>query len=162
MKAERAWKWAVLALAALAAAAGLDAALSAPRGREIARRKEADLRRIESHAGRWAGEDAYRARLDAEQAWRPADIEELAVRTLGSGVAQVSYRLEAFGPDGWQRREATVDIREVAYAEAATLLAAASESLPPWRLREAALKPTGEAGKGAATFVFEALEKKRP
>ena len=162
MKAEGAWKWAVLALAAAAAAAGLDAALSAPRGREIAGRKEADLGRIESYASRWAREDAYRARLDADQAWRPADLEELAVRTLGSGVAQIAYRLEPVGRDGWQRREATVEIGEIAYAEAATLLAAATESQPPWRLREATLKPSGDAGKGAATFVFEALEKKRP
>jgi hypothetical protein len=162
MKADRLWHIAALVLAVAAAAASLHTWLSAPRHAEILRRKESDLRQIEAHANRWAREDAYRGFLDAQQAWQPVRLEEIAIRTLGMDVARVVPRPAAPAADGWQRREVSVEIPSVSYAEAVLFLAAAAESLPAWRLREIDLRPSAEAGTGAMTAVLEALEKKQP
>lgn len=162
MKTERICKAAALALSVAALAASLHAGLSAPRHREILRRKQADLLRIQAHAGRWAREDALRARLDAEQAWQPANLDEIAIRTLGMDAARIAPRPATPAADGWQRREASVEIASAPYAEAIVFLAAAAETPPAWRLREIEIRPSAEAGKGAMTAVLEALEKKRP
>ena len=162
MKGERIWKAAVLALSVGALAASLNTGLSAPRHREILARKAADLRTIRAQAGRWAREDALRAGLDARQAWTPADLEALAARTLGAGAAKIAPRPAAPAAAGWQRREATVELGDVSYAEAALFLAAAAETPPAWRLREIEIRPSAEAGRGAMTLALETLEKKRP
>ena len=162
MKGERIWKASALALAVGAAAATLNVALSAPRHRAVLARKEADLRSVQAHAGRWAQEDAWRAGLESQQAWTPADLDELATRALGAQVAKISPRPATPAAGGWQRREAAVELPSVAYAEAATFLAAAAAAEPPWRLREIDVRPAAEAGKGALSLVLETLEKKRP
>ena len=61
MTGERVGRGLAVALAALAAAATLHTALSAPRHRDVLARKEADLAQIRTFAGRWAAEDALRA-----------------------------------------------------------------------------------------------------
>lgn len=162
MKGERLWKAGALALSVVALAASLNTLLSAPRHREILARKEADLRVIRAQAGRWAREDALRARLDAQQAWTPADLEALATRALGAGAAKIAPRPAAPAAADWQRREATVELRDVSYAEAALFLAAAAETPPAWRLREIEIRPSADAGKGGLTATLETLEKKRP
>ena len=162
MKGERIWKAAALTLAVLAVAATLNTWLSAPRHREILVRKEEALRKIQAQAGRWAREDALREALEARQAWTPADLEALATRALGANVAKITPRPATPAAGGWQRREASVDLREVSYAEMAAFLFSVAESAPAWRLREIEIKPSAEAGKGAATLTLEALEKKRP
>ena len=162
MKAERLWTGAILGLAVLALASSLHLGLSLRRDREIVKRKEADLGRIRGHAGRWAREEAFRARLEQIRAEQPVDLEEIAVRTLGSGVARLSPRPAESVDRGWQRREMTVEIREAPYAEAALFLAAAAETPPAWRMREIDLRASATAGQGAMTVVLEALEKKRP
>ncbi len=162
MKADRLWNIAVLVLLAAAVAVSLHGWLSAPRHREIVERKERDLQQIRSHAGRWAREDAYRADLDARQAWQPARLDDIAIRTLGMDAARISPRPAESAADGWQRREVSVEITSAPYGEAMLFLAAAAETPPPWRLREIDLRPSAEAGKGALTVVLEALEKKRP
>ena len=162
MKGERMWKAAVWTLSVAAVAASLNTGLSAPRHREIVSRKEADLQKIRAQAGRWAREDALRARLDAQQAWTPADLEALATRTLGANAAKITPRPALPVADGWQRREASVELRDVSYAEAAVFLAAAAETPPAWRLREIEINPSAEAGKGAMTLALETLEKKQP
>jgi hypothetical protein len=162
MKGERIWKVAVWTLASVAAAASLNTMLSASRHREILARKETALQNIRIQAGRWAREDAYRARLDAQHAWTPADLGELAARALGAEAAKITPRPATPAADGWQRREASVELRDVRYAEAALFLASAAENQPAWRLREIEIKPSAEAGKGAMVLVLETLEKKRP
>lgn len=162
MKGERFWTWATWMLAACALAATLNTWLSAPRHREILSDKERDLQKIQTHAGRWAREDALRAELDERQAWTPADLEELATRALGVGAAKILPRAATAVAGGWQRREASVELRDVPYGEAALFLASAAESMPPWRLREIEIKPSAQAGQGAMSLVLEALEKKRP
>ena len=162
MKAERFWKILALGLAACAAAATLHTVLSAPRHRENFGRMEADFRQIQGQSGRWAREDALRAGLEARRAWKPADLDELARRAFGAGVAKVAPRPAVPAADGWQVREASVELREIPYAQAAAFLAAAAENPPAWRLREIDVKPSAEAGKGAMTLVLEALEKKQP
>ena len=162
MKGERGWKAAALGLAVLAVAASLNAVLSAPRHQEVLARKEADLRKIQAQAGRWAREDALRNMLEARQAWTPAALEELAIRALGVDVAKITPRPATPAANGWQRREATVELREASYAEVAGFLASAAEMPPAWRLREIEIRPSAEAGKGAMTLALEALEKKRP
>ena len=162
MKGERVWNALALLLAVSAAAASLHARLSSPRHREILGQMEEDLRQIRSYSGRWAREDAFRAGLDETRAWKPADLDELAVRAFGPGVARVTPRPAVPAADGWLVREASVDLREAHYAQAAAFLAAAAGNLPAWRLREIDVKPSAEAGSGAMTLVLEALEKKRP
>lgn len=162
MKGERIWKAGALALSVAAVAATLNTALSAPRHREILAQKQEALRGIQAQAGRWAREDALKALLDARRAWQPADLEELAVRTLGLNTAKITPRPAAPAAGGWQRREVSVEMRAVPYAEAALFLAGAAESLPTWRLRELEIRPSAEAGQGAMTLVLEALEKKQP
>lgn len=162
MKGERVWKTAALVLAVLAVAASLNAVLSAPRHRELLARKEADLRQVQAHAGRWAREDALRNALEAQQAWTPAALEDLATRALGVDVAKITPRPATPAANGWQRREAAVELREAAYAEVAGFLASAAETPPGWRLREIEVRPSAEAGKGAMTLALEALEKKQP
>jgi hypothetical protein len=162
MKGERIWKAAALALIVAAVAASLNVFLSAPRQKEIIARKEADLRKIQSQAGRWSQEEAYRLRLDAQQAWTPADLDELATRTLGANLAKITPRPATPAADGWRRREVAVEVRAAAYAEVARFLAAAAANPPAWRLREIELKPAAEAGQGALTCVLETLEKKQP
>jgi hypothetical protein len=162
MKGERIWKVAALVLAAGAVAATLNTLLSTARQREILAGKERALRQIQAQAGRWAREDAYRARLDAMQAWQPADLDELAVRMLGANVARISPRPATPAADGWQRREAAIEMRAISYSEASRFLVAAAETAPAWRLREIEIKPSAEAGQGALTCVLETLEKKQP
>ena len=162
MADERVWKGLAVALAALAAAATLHTALSAPRQRELLARKEADLAKIRTFAGRWAAEDALRADWDRRQIAQPADLAELAVNALGTGAAKISPRSPVPAAGDWQRREAAVELPSVSYAEAATFLAAAAAAEPPWRLREIDVRPAAEAGRGALSLVLETLEKKRP
>lgn len=162
MPGERIWQAAVLVLAVGAVALSLNTVLSAPRQREIVARKQADLQQIRADANRWAREDALRVWMDAQQAWRPADLEELAVRALGAGAAKITLRPATAAADGWQRREASVDLGDVSYAAAAVFLAAGAETPPAWRLREIEFKPSAEAGRGALALVLEALEKKQP
>ena len=162
MTAERMWKGLAVALAALAAAATLHTALSAPRHRDVLARKEADLAQIRTFAGRRAAEDALRADWDRRQIAQPADLAELAVHALGVGAAKISPRSPVPAAGGWQRREAAVELPAVAYSEAATFLAAAAAAEPPWRLLEIDVRPAAEAGKGALSLVLETLEKKRP
>lgn len=162
MKSERIWKVTALALSVGAVVATLNLVLSAPRQREILARKEADLQQIQAYAGRWAQEDAWRHRMDAQQAWKPADLDELATRTLGAGMAKITPRPATPAADGWQQREVSVEVRDAPYAETALFLSAAAETPPPWRLREIEVRPSAEAGKGAMTLVLEALEKKQP
>ena len=162
MADERIWKGLAVALAALAAAATLQTALSAPRHRELLARKAADLAQIRTFAGRWAAEDALRADWDRRQIAQPADLAELAVNALGTGAAKIAPRSPVPVAGGWQRREAAVELPFVAYAEAATFLSAAAAAEPPWRLREIDVRPAAEAGKGALSLVLETLEKKRP
>ena len=162
MAAERVWKGLAVALAALAAAGTLQTTLSAPRQRDLLARKEADLAKIRTFAGRWAAEDALRADWDRRQIAQPADLAELAVNALGTGAAKISPRSPVSVAGGWQRREVAVELPSVAYAEAATFLAAAAAAEPPWRLREIDVRPAAEAGKGALSLVLETLEKKRP
>ena len=92
MQGDRIWKGMALALAVGALATSLNAGLSAARHREILAGKEADLRKIQVYAGRWAQEDALRAALEERQAWTPADLDELATRALGAGAAKISPR----------------------------------------------------------------------
>ena len=162
MTAERVWKGLAIALAALAAAATLQTTLSAPRHRARLARKEADLAKIRTFAGRWAAEDALRADWDRRQIAQPADLAELAVNALGTGAAKISPRSPVPAAGDWQRREAAVELPSVSYAEAATFLAAAAAAEPPWRLREIDVRPAAEAGRGALSLVLETLEKKRP
>ena len=162
MTAERVWKGLAVALAALAAAATLQTTLSAPRQRDLLARKEADLAKIRTFAGRWAAEDALRADWDRRQIAQPADLAALAESALGTGAAKISPRSPVSVAGGWQRREVAVELPSVAYAEAATFLAAAAAAEPPWRLREIDVRPAAEAGQGAWSLVLETLEKKRP
>ena len=162
MKAERMWQALALVLAVAAAAALLDSALSRGRRREIEERKRLDLRRIQSHEGRWAREETLRFRLEAGRLWRPADLEGLARVVLGADAARVVQRPAEAISDGWQRREAVIEVFDADYADVATLLASAADGLPPWRLREVESRPFAEPGRGAATLVVEAVEKKRP
>lgn len=152
----------VLVLLVAAAAASLHLVLSGPRSREILARKEEDLERIRALAGRWTQETAYCRQLDARQAWVPADLEEVATRTLGAGIAKISPRTASPVVEGWQRREASVEMADVPYAEALLFLMAAAETPPAWRLREIEMRPSAEAGKGACLVVLEALERKQP
>lgn len=162
MKGERIWKTAALALSGVAVAVSLNTVLASPRQKEILARKEADLQQVRAQAGRWAREDALRNRLDSHQAWQPADLEELATRGLGANAAKITPRPATAAADGWQRREVSVELRDVSYAEVALFLAAAAETPPAWRLREIEIKPSAEAGRGAMALTLEALEKKRP
>ena len=162
MKRERLWNLLALALAAAAVAASLQTGLSAKRHREILGRIEADRAEIQNQAGRWAREDAFRAGLDARQAWTPADLDALANRAFGPGVAKITPRPAVPAADGWRVREASIELRDVAYPAAAAFLADAAGGAPAWRLRELDVRPSAEAGRGALTLVLEALEKKRP
>jgi hypothetical protein len=162
VKGERSWKAVAVALAAGAVAASLNTGLSAPRHREILARKQGDLQQIQADANRWVREDKLRVRLDAQHAWNPADLDELATRTLGAGVAKITPRPAQPGAGDWCRREATVDLRNVSYAEAARFLAAVAETPPAWRLREIEIQPSAAAGQGAMSLVLEALEKRQP
>ncbi len=161
MKPDRDWGMVAIGLAVVAVAATLHSGLSLPRYRETILRKQRDLQSIQAHAHRWELEDEYRRQLDGAGAWQPADLDEIAVRILGRDVARVTSRPAKPVSDGWQVREVAVDLREVSFAEAGMLLAAASETRPAWRLREIDIRPSAEAGKGAMTMVLEALEKKR-
>lgn len=162
MQGDRIWKGMALALAVGALATSLNAGLSAARHREILAGKEADLRKIQVYAGRWAQEDALRAALEERQAWTPADLDELATRALGAGAAKISPRAASSVAGGWLRREASVELRDVSYGETALFLAAAAESVPAWRLREIEIDPSAQAGRGAMVLLLESLEKKRP
>ena len=162
MQGERMWKAVALALTVAALAASLNSFLSASRQQEIVARKTADLLSIQAYANRWAPEDALRKRLDAQQAWQPVDLEELATRTLGAQVAKITPRPATPAAAGWQRREVSIEVRDAPYDEVALFLAAAAATPPAWRLREIEIKPSTEAGKGTLTSVLEALEKKQP
>ena len=162
MPGERKWKAVALALSVAALAASLNLVLSAARQQEIVARKEADLLKIQAYANRWIQEDALRNHLDAQQAWKPVDLEELATRTLGAHVAKITPRPAMPAAAGWQRREVAIAVPDAPYDEVALFLAAAAETPPAWRLREIEIKPSAEAGKGALTCVLEALEKKQP
>jgi hypothetical protein len=162
MPGERIWTAAAWTLSVLAVAASLNTWLSAPRQREIFAHKQLDLGKVQAAAGRWAREDALRVWLDARQAWKPADLDELSIRFFGANVAKITPRPAKPAANGWQRREASLELRDMAYAEVAQFLVATAETLPAWRLREIEIKPSAEAGRGAMTLVLEALEKKQP
>ena len=162
MKGERLWKAVVGALSVWAVAASLNTVLSASRHRDILLRKEADLQKIRTQASRWNREDQWARRLDAQQAWKPVDLDEVATRTLGGNVAKITPRPVSSLANGWLRRETAVDLRDVSYAEAALFLSALSEAAPAWRLREVEFSPSAEAGKGSMALTLEALEKKQP
>jgi hypothetical protein len=162
MAAERIWKGLAIGLAALAVAASLNTLLSAARYREIVIRKQADWQQIAGYADRWAQEDAFRQQLDARQAWVPAELEDLATRTLGAGAVQVAPRPAVAVGANWQRREAAIALRDVAYPQVESFLSALAANPPPWRLREVDIKPGTEPGGGSMTLVVEALEKKQP
>ena len=162
MQGERLWKVMVLGLSVWAVAASLNTVLSASRHREILARKEADLQKIRAQANRWSREDQWASRLDAQQAWNPVDLDEVATRTLGANVAKITPRPASPMANGWQRRETSVDLRDISYAEAALFLSAVSEASPAWRLREVEISPSPEAGKGSMLLSLEALEKKQP
>ena len=162
MKGDRLWKAVAGVLSVWAVAASLNTVLSAPRHREILLRKESDLQKIRAQASRWDREDQWAHRLDAQQAWKPLDLDEVATRTLGGNVAKITPRPVSSLANGWLRRETAVDLRDVSYAEAALFLSALSEAAPAWRLREVEFSPSAEAGKGAMTLALEALEKKQP
>ena len=162
MNSERIWTAVTTTLAAAAAAWTLHTLLSAPRQADILGRKAQDLQRIRAVATRWAREDAYRAALESRQAWRPDDLGETATRALGEGVARLSPRPAAPLADGWQLREVAVELPGVPLPEAAVFLAAAGDSLPPWRLREIEIRAAPDRGKGTVNAVLEALERKQP
>ena len=162
MTGERVGRGLAVALAALAAAATLHTALSAPRHREILARKEADLAQIRTFAGRWAAEDALRADWDRRQIAQSADLAELAVHALGVGAAKISPRPATPAAGGWLRREVAVELRDASYGEIALFLASAAETAPAWRLRALEIAPAAEAGRGAATLTLETLEKPGP
>lgn len=162
MRNESLWKWSAWGLAAAALLMSLDTWLSAPRLREIIRRKIDHRRRIEAQAHRWALEEAWRQQLEQQQAWTPADLEELAVRYLGVGAARISPRPAVPALAGWQGREVTVEMSEVSFAEAGLFLAAAAQSLPPWRVRELEFRASAVRGRGAMSLVLVALEKRPP
>ncbi len=162
MKGERIWKAVVLALSVWAVAASLNTVLSASRHREILARKEADLQKIRAQANRWSREDQWSRRLDAQQAWKPVDLEEVATRALGANVAKITSRPVSLLAKGWQRRETAVDLHNVSYAEAALFLSALSETSPSWRLREVEFGSSSEAGNGSLILALESLEKKQP
>ena len=162
MKGERLWKAVVGALSVWAVAASLNTVLSASRHRDILLRKEADLQKIRTQASRWNREDQWARRLDAQQAWKPVDLDEVATRTLGGNAAKITPRPVSSLANGWLRRETAVDLRDVSYAEAALFLSALSEVAPAWRLREVEFSPSAEAGKGSMALTLEALEKKQP
>ena len=151
-----------MVLAALALAVGVQGWLSGPREREILARKEADLAFVRAQAGRWAGEEAFRARRETHGGGAAAELEPIAERTLGAGVARLTPRPAEAAGEGWQRREVTVEIREAPLAEAVLFLAAASEGPGGWRLREIDVRPGAVAGRGGLTAVLEALERKAP
>ena len=162
MKTERIYMASVVVLVAVAVASSVQMRMSAARHHEIIQRKAESLARIETLAGRWRQEDDYRAQFEAQGAWHPADLDALAVQTLGEGTARLAPRPAVPAADGWQRREVSVEIPTVAYAQAIQFLAVAAETLPAWRLREIELRPSADAGQGSMTAVLEALEKKRP
>jgi hypothetical protein len=162
MPGERIWKVATWTLSVLAVATSLNIWLSATRQREIIAQKQQDFVKVQAYAGRWAREDALRVWLEARQAWKPADLDELAVRFFGANMAKITPRPAMPAANGWQRREASVEMRDMAYAELAQFLVAAAETPPAWRLRELEIRPSAEGGKGAMMLVLEALEKKQP
>jgi Flp pilus assembly protein CpaB len=162
MRAKRLYTVWIVALVGLALASTLQMRMSAARHHEIIQRKADNVARIETLAGRWGLEDDYRAQLEAQGAWQPADLDALAVQMLGEGTARLAPRPATPAADGWQRREVAVEIQSVAYAQAIQFLAAAAETLPAWRLREIDLRPSADSGQGSMTAVLEALEKKRP
>lgn len=160
MTVERTWKWWAGGLAAVAVALTLHTALSAPRHRQLMSRKTAALKSILHVQSRWAPEEAYRRQLEQEGADSPADLEQIATRTLGAGTANLSAKQAEASAGGWQRREVSVSARNVAFDEFAVFLAQAAETPPAWRLREIEWRPSSEPGKGGVTCVLEALEKK--
>ncbi|MDD2240856.1 MAG: hypothetical protein PHO14_01875 [Kiritimatiellae bacterium] len=159
MRTERVYAVSVMVLAGLALVSTLQMRMSAARHHEIIQRKADHVAQIEMLAGRWEREDRYRARLEAQGARQPADLDALAVHMLGEGTVRLAPRPATPAADGWQRREVAVEIPSVAYAQAIQFLAAAAETLPAWRLREIDLRPSAEPGQGSMTAVLEALEK---
>jgi len=162
MMDERMWKLLAGGLSVAAIAVTLNTVLSAPRQREIVTRKEADLQQVLASRSRWAQEDTYRKGLDARKAWKPADLDELATRTLGANTVRLSPRPAVAAANGWQIREVSVEIREAPYDEIAMFLSNAAGQAPAWRLCEIEIKPSADRGKGGMTCVLEALEKKQP
>ncbi len=156
MKGERIWNAAAWTLSGLAVAASLNTVLSAPRQREIVAGKEASLRTIQAYAGRWAREEALKERLDARQAWKPVDLDEWAIRTLGMNTAKITPRPATAAADGWQRREVSVEMREVAYGEAALFLAGAATNaagVAAARDRDQALRRGRQGGHGRGAGI---------
>lgn len=160
MTAERGWKAAALALAVAAVASSLHLGLSASRHREILQRKQRDFEQLQAQAGRWSREETYRAGLDERREWQPVDLETVVARTLGPDRTRITPRTATPIADGWVRREAAVEMREVPFADAMSFLAAAAEAPPPWRLIEIEIRSSPEAGTGDVTAVLEALEKR--
>ena len=162
MKAERVWKAVALAFAAVAAAATLHVWLSGFRYRETLAQKRDNLRQISVYAERWAREEALRNRWEAQQAWSPAELDDMVARTLGADAAAISPPQATPAGAGWRRSTATLEVKAGPYAVAAGLLTGLGAGAPPWRLREINFRPAAEAGQGTMSLAVEALEKVHP
>jgi hypothetical protein len=160
MKADRAWQIAAVALAFAALGSTWGTLRSAGEFGDRLDRRRRDLARIEAYARRWSAEEAYRRDLESQGRLVPADIKELAAKHLGADAARVDEGAAVDIGDGWVAREVQMQMREADYARVADFLAAASESPPPWRLLEAELRPSAQAGKGSLTIRLEAVEKR--
>lgn len=162
MKAERLWRTIALALAVAAAAVSLHLWLSGFRYRDTLAHKQETLRQVRSYAGRWAGEESLVDQWEAQQAWAPAELDELVARTLGAAAVRITPHQPSLAFAGWQRRAATLEVNAGSYADAAKLLTALGTSAPPWRVREIDFRPAAEAGQGALALDVEGLEKQHP
>ena len=160
MRANRQWILLATLAAGIAVAVTLHLSLSAARHREIVARKQQDLAAIQQVAGRWALEEAWRDSLESQHAYTPAELEDIATRTLGTDQARITLRPAEAIAHGWQRRTAAVEMTNVDYAEAAIFLAIAAESSPAWRLREISLHATAQPGQGSLSLILETLEKR--
>lgn len=160
MRANRPWVLLAALAAGIAVAVTLHVGLSAARHRAILARKQQDLAAIQQFAGRWAPEEAWRDFLESQRAYIPADLEDIATRTLGANQARITLRPAEVIADGWQRRSAAVELANVNLAEAITFLSTAAETSPAWRLREITVRATAQPGHGAMSVVLETLEKR--
>ena len=161
MKGDRIWGGVALALGVAAVAASLHTALSARRVQDQLARLQQDVQQVEAYAHRWAGEEAYRAGLEGAGATQPVELESAVVSSLGEGVAQIKPLPTVAIGNGWQRREATIDIASAPYSEVALLLSALTRQQPPWRLTELGIRPSATAGKGGIQLTVQAVEKRQ-
>lgn len=154
----------VLLLAGLAAAVTLQTVLGTGRHRALLAKKADDLAALDRMGAPWADERAWLDSLSKAGAVH-ADVEGVraaAEAALGTGRATVE---ELHGdwaesaPTGWRVRRILVKGEDGAYGEWGTFVEAAGGMMPPWRVVEADLRAGEEAGRGAAEWVLETLEK---